>query len=215
MDGIEKISPWPRRTAAAGLINREVAAVVDSHPFVHRLASVLDGVGVDITSIVDFVVIPSDHFHQEWTSAGFTRQAGVEELGFSCPDAQLPTVLVCPMSTESKLYLRVESIEAFLQANNLTDVTIHGSADADLRYSGELVPESNCYCVQRSGTRGYSVTSHSPEYAAAVAERARTRDMWLLSGYRVSLRNHSRDKAHGRNTPMDLGVSEHGKPGRG
>lgn len=170
MDGIEKISPWPRRTAAAALINREVTAVTDSHPFVHRLASVLDGVGVDITSIVDFVVIPSDHFHQEWTSAGFTRQAGVEELGFSCRDAQLPTVLVCPMSTESKLYLRVESIEAFLQANNLTDVTIHGAADADLRYSGELVPGSNCYCVQRSGTRGYSVTSHSAEYAAAVAE---------------------------------------------
>jgi hypothetical protein len=57
-------------------------------------------------------------------------------------------------------------------------------------------------------------TAHIPN-AAAVAERARTRDMWLLSGYRVSLRNHSRDKAHGRNTPMDLGVSEHGNPGRG
>ena len=170
MDGLEKISPWPRRTAAAALINREISAVVDNHPFVHHLASKLAGAGVDITSIVDFIVVPSVQFQLEWTSAGFTRQEGVDELGFSCTDAQLPSVLVCPMSTTVKLYLRVESIEAFLDANNLQAVPIHGDPEANLRYSDELVSGSNCYLVQRSGTRGYSVTSHPENFYVAITD---------------------------------------------
>jgi hypothetical protein len=170
MDGLDKISPWPRRIAAAALVNKEISTVVDSHPFVHRLAGKLATVGVDITSIVDFIVVPSDQFHQEWTNAGFVRQPGVAELGFACADAQLPSVLVCPMSTTIKLYLRVESIEDFLAANNLPHVNDYGTSDADLRYSDELVPGSNCYLVQRSGTRGYSVTSHPASYADSLAE---------------------------------------------
>ena len=170
MDGLEKISPWPRRTAAAALINRKIASVVDGHPFVHHLEGKLAGIGIDITSICDFIVVPSDQFHIEWTSAGFTRQAGVDELGFSCPDAQLPTVLVCPKSSTAKLYLRVESIEAFLDANSLESVTIFGDPVADLRYSDELVAGSNCFLVQRSGTRGYSVPTHSESFPDAITQ---------------------------------------------
>ena len=183
MDGLEHISPWPRRTAAAALVNSAISTVVDGHPFVHHLAGKLNTIGVDIAHIVDFIVVPSEHFHHEWTSAGFARQEGIDELGFACPDAQLPSVLVCPKSATYKLYIRVESIEAFLTANNLQNVEIHGSPDADLRFSDELIPGSSCYLVQRNGTRGYSVVSPSDSYTAAVdavrdayANRPRTGD---------------------------------------
>ena len=168
MDGLEHISPWPRRTAAAALVNSAISTVVDGHPFVHHLAGKLNTVGVDIAHIVDFIVVPSEHFNHEWTSAGFARQEGIDELGFACPDAQLPSVLVCPKSATYKLYIRVESIEAFLNANNLQNVEIHGSPYADLRFSDELIPGSSCYLVQRNGTRGYSVVSPSDSYAVAV-----------------------------------------------
>lgn len=170
MDGLDKISPWPRRTAAAALVNQEITTVIDSHPFVHHLAGKLATVGVDLASIVDFIVLPSEQFHSEWTNAGYCRQDGVDELGFSCPDAQLPNVLVCPQSTSPKLYLRVESIEDFLAVNNLYNITVHGALEADLRFSDELVPGSSCYLVQRSGTRGYSVTTHPVTYAESLAE---------------------------------------------
>ena len=168
MDGLEHISPWPRRTAAAALVNSVISTVVDGHPFVHHLAGKLNTIGVDIAHIVDFIVVPSEHFNHEWTSAGFARQEGIDELGFACPDAQLPSVLVCPKSATYKLYIRVESIEAFLNANNLQNVEIHGSPDADLRFSDELIPGSSCYLVQRNGTRGYLVVSPSDSYAVAV-----------------------------------------------
>ncbi|MFM7186947.1 MAG: hypothetical protein ACKO14_03935 [Armatimonadota bacterium] len=170
MDGLDKISPWPRRIAAAALVNDIITAVVDNHPFVHLLTKRLANVGVDIASIVDFIVIPSDHFRQDWTNAGYVRHDGVAELGFACPDAQLPSVLVCPVATTSKLYLRVESIEDFLSANNLRHVAVYGTNDADLRFTDELVTGSNCYLVQRSGARGYSVTSHPESYAEALAQ---------------------------------------------
>lgn len=170
MDGLEKISPWPRRTDAAALINKEITKIVDSHPFVHHIAGKLAAVGVDLTSIVDFLVLPSERFQQEWIASGFSRQQGVDELGFLCPDAQLPTVLVCPSSEFVKLYLRVESIEAFLQANNLPEVEVFGDIEADLRLSGELVPHSACFLVQRSGTRCYTVTTHPESYATAVSD---------------------------------------------
>ena len=183
MDGLEHISPWPRRTAAAALVNSAISTVVDGHPFVHHLAGKLNTIGVDIAHIVDFIVVPSEHFHHEWTAAGFARQEGIDELGFACPDAQLPSVLVCPKSATNKLYIRVESIEAFLSANNLQNVEIHGSPDADLRFSDELIPGSSCYLAQRNGTRGYSVVSPSDSYAAVVdavrdayANRPRTGD---------------------------------------
>ena len=170
MDGLEKISPWPRRTAAAALLNREVTAIVDAHPFVHRLASSLAAIGVDIRSIVDFIVIPSDQFHSEWEAAGFSRQPDVAEMGFACPDAQLPSVLVCPRAATPKLYLRVESLEAFLNANHIQGVSTFGDLEADLRYSDELVTDSNCYLVQRTGTRGYSIPDCTDVYADAVTE---------------------------------------------
>jgi hypothetical protein len=183
MEGLESISPWPRRTAAAALINREITALVDGHPFVHHLAGKLDTIGIDITHIVDFIVVPSAKFHHAWISAGFSRQAGIDELGFACPDAQLATVLVCPKSASTKLYIRVESIEAFLNANNLQTVNVHGSPEADLRYSDELVSGSSCFLVQRSGTRAYTVVSNADSYPAATevvreafANRPRTGD---------------------------------------
>jgi hypothetical protein len=168
MDGLEHISPWPRRTAAAALVNSAISTVVDGHPFVHHLAGKLNTVGVDIAHIVDFIVVPSENFHHEWTSAGFARQEGIDELGFACPDAQLPSVLVCPKSATYKVYIRVESIEAFLNANNLQNVEVYGSPESDLRFSDELIPGSACYLVQRNGTRGYSVVSPSESYTAAV-----------------------------------------------
>jgi hypothetical protein len=149
-------------------VNSAISTVVDGHPFVHHLAGKLNTVGVDIAHIVDFIVVPSEHFHHEWTSAGFAREEGIDELGFACPDAQLPSVLVCPKSATHKIYIRVESIEAFLNANNLQNVEIHGSPEADLRFSDELIPGSACYLVQRNGTRGYSVVSPSGSYAAAI-----------------------------------------------
>lgn len=170
MDGLEQISPWPRRRDAASLINNEIAKVVDSHPFVHHLSGRLTAIGVDLASIVDFIVLPSDHFSNDWTNAGYCRQQGVDELGFVCPDAQLPSVLICPMTTSVKLYLRVESIEDFLTANNLQQVSVNGTPEADLRYSDELVPGSNCYVVQRAGTRSYSVTTHPASYGGALTE---------------------------------------------
>ena len=168
MDGLEHISPWPRRTAAAALVNSAISTVIDGHPFVHHLAGKLETVGIYLTSIVDFIVVPSDHFHHEWISAGFTRKDSVDELAFTCPDAQLPSVLVCPKAATCKVYIRVESIEAFLNANNLQNVVIHGSAEADLRYSDELVPESKCFLVQRNGARGYSVVTLSENYIDAI-----------------------------------------------
>jgi len=168
MDGLEHISPWPRRTAAAALVNSAISTVIDGHPFVHYLAGKLETVGIYLTSIVDFIVVPSDHFHHEWISAGFTRKDSVDELAFTCPDAQLPSVLVCPKAATCKVYIRVESIEVFLNANNLQNVVIHGSAEADLRYSDELVPESKCFLVQRNGAQGYSVVTLSENYIDAI-----------------------------------------------
>ncbi len=170
MDGLEKISPWPRCTAAAALVNREISAIVNAHPFVHRLTGALAAIGVDITSIVDFIVIPSEHFHTEWEVAGYIRQPSVTEMGFACPDAQLPTILVCPRATRPKLYLRVESLEAFLDANHIQGVATFGDPASDLRYSDELVTDSNCYLVQRTGTRGYSIPDCTDVYADAVTE---------------------------------------------
>ena len=147
--------------------------------------------GVDILTLVDhWILPPTPGIQSKLAALGFVLETNAEgDAFYSVPGTRLPPVRIKANRETPILALRVENLDDFAAANDLTYNSVHG--DFDSRYQcahvtlscGELMP------IVRRGYNGFSPGSISMGYQRREIEEAR-----------MAFRNRER----GENVPLNI-----------
>lgn len=164
--------PWPRCPEAAAYFQQLFADFAEKNPLVQQLATrFAEEAGVDILALVDhWILPPADGLTGHWEALGLVKTTLPEgDEVWEHPAARLPRLRVRTKRTTPVLALGVESVEDFVQKNDLALDSCHGDPDAGYRCAHLTLPQGELMPIVRSGYRGFA-----PQEVPAGLTEART-----------------------------------------
>jgi hypothetical protein len=178
LDYAPPLFQWPRCPEGERFVGEILDHVCERHRFARELRErMLTETGTRFADWVDHVSVPVDAENLVAAHrAGFTSNRREQEGGvipFWHPHGQFPRLLLHSDPDKLSVALKVESVEAFLRANDLERLSIEGLPHSRYRRAVIREGDAELLVVERRAYRGFQPGANVEESECAILARAR------------------------------------------